>query len=162
MKLSRSAWNNVIIFSVMAMILLINVTNDKLFPSTESGKTGQEQYILGDQSVILAMTVAENINIKRLGTTWQVSPELMSEHVLEQMMLAWQQSTGYLQDAPENISIAPSIQVRVSLAGQALEQQLKLYHQNHQLLIHNQTTDTWMSLPHLIYPQLIPTEIIGL
>ena len=53
MKLSRAGWNNVIIFSVIIFILLINVTNKKLFSDNESS-TSAEKSILPEHSVILS------------------------------------------------------------------------------------------------------------
>ena len=49
MKLSRTGWNNVIIFSVMIIILLINATNDRLFPE---GDSVNDKTILPEHSVI--------------------------------------------------------------------------------------------------------------
>jgi len=55
MKLSRTGWNNVIIFSVMIIIIMINATNDKLFP--EDAEQTASQTLLPEHSVILTLSI---------------------------------------------------------------------------------------------------------
>ena len=76
MKLSRTGWNNVIIFSVMIIILLINATNDRLFPD---GESGSDKYILPEHSVILTLAInfADNrqLTFERVGRAWQMTSQ---------------------------------------------------------------------------------------
>jgi len=162
MKLSRTAWNNVIIFSVMGMILAINVANKRLFPEDGNVSAGQEKSILGEHAVILTLEVANQLTIERIGKSWRVQPEVMNEQALEQMMLAWQQSSGYVQSAPEDVTQAKPIEVNIYLAGQAQVMRLHLYPQQEQLLIHNLSGDDWLSLPILIYRQLLPVQLVSI
>jgi len=162
MKLSRAAWNNVIIFSVMGMILIINVANKRLFPEDGNVSAGQEASILGEHAVILTLEVANQLTVERIGKTWGIQPELMNEQALEQMMLAWQQSTGYVQSAPEEVTQTKAIEVIIYLAGQAQVTKLHLYPQQDQLLIHNLSSDVWLSLPILIYRQLLPVQLMSI
>ena len=162
MKLSRTAWNNVIIFSVMGFILIINIANKRLFPEDGNVGASQEKSILGEHAVILTLEVANQLTIERIGKTWRIQPEVMNEQALEQMMLAWQQSTGYVQSAPEDLALAKAIEVNIYLAGQAQAMKLHLYPQQDQLLIHNLSSDVWLSLPILIYRQLLPVQLMSI
>lgn len=161
MKLSRTAWNNVIIFSVMAMILIINVANERLYPESDGTSTGQERSIIGNQGVILTLTIADKVYIERIGKDWHSKPEIMSAQALEQMMLAWQQSSGYLLDSQIIDENSRKVAVSLDLAGKPESQHLVLYPQADQLLIHQQNTDIWLSVPAQIYRQLMPIEIVN-
>ena len=162
MKLSRSAWNNVIIFSVMAMILGINIANKRMFPEDASVSSGQEKSILGEHAVILTLKVAEQLTVERLGKNWRVVPDVMHDQALEQMMLAWQQSSGYVQSEPEGVVLTKGIKVNIYLAGQPQAIELHLFPQTDQLLIRHINDDLWLSLPILIYQQLLPVQVINI
>ena len=82
MKLSKTGWNNIIIFSVMLLILMINATNDKLFPDGESDNENKaEQLILPEHAVILALEIHyidhKKVLIERIGRRWQLTTQGM-------------------------------------------------------------------------------------
>ena len=112
MKLTRTGWNNVIIFSVILFILLINTTNNKLFPENENN-TKSQGTILPINSVILTLSIDSTHNkqvlFERAGLSWQVTTKgvilSFSDKEVEQVVAAWQQSEGLVQ-AGDIVNIA--------------------------------------------------------
>jgi len=84
MKLSRTGWNNVIIFSVMIFILVINVTNKKLY-SSDDNQSDEQNTIFAKHAVILSLAVNQQVTIERIGRTWRATPAKISGQALEQM-----------------------------------------------------------------------------
>ncbi|MCP4955156.1 MAG: hypothetical protein GY919_05980 [Photobacterium aquimaris] len=163
MKLSRTAWNNVIIFSVMIIILLINGTNDTLFPDSKDSSQA-EQLLLPEHSVILTLVIGdsarEHIKVERVGRGWQISAQstlaTLSEQQIEQMMFAWQHSEALLQADDIVIDEAIATQVTIALAGAKAQQHFSVYPLNEQLLVFNQLSKQWFALPAALARQLLP------
>lgn len=161
MKLSRTGWNNVIIFSVMAFILVINMTNQKLFLHESKSSQTSQPNILGEHATILALSITPNILIKRVGKKWLSTPTVMNDQALDQMMRSWHQSTGNIVKNPPNLDKQMALAVIIDLAEKEQPQQLNLYVIESELLIHNQTTSLWLSFPMAIFSQLIPNEVLA-
>jgi hypothetical protein len=161
MRLSRTGWNNVIIFSVMAMILLINLTSKQLFQTQPSNNDLTEQAILGDDPVILTLGINNQLLIERIGRTWRAIPAKISGQALDQMMQSWQQTTAVVQTAPTQVDQQAGIIVTVELAGQQQAQVLSLYPVQHALFIYHHGQQQWFSLPLPIYRQLVPINLVG-
>ncbi len=163
-KLSKSAWNNVIIFAVMGFILLINVVNKKVYsPEGENLEKNANQAltIIDQNQVILALTVENVVLVERIGRTWRARPASISGQALEQMMMSWQQSSGDVMAQAPEIDRQFSLDVKLDIAGIAEPLQLNIYATEHQLLVFNQTTQQWLALPIEIYGQLFPQEIFA-
>ena len=162
-KFSRAGWNNVIIFAVLGFILLINATHDNVFSSTENTEqqTRQETPILGDNAVVLTLTVNQQIKIERIGKSWRANPANIAGQALEQMMMTWQQSIATPVDAPVGIDEQLALMVSVELAGQPQALLLSLHATEHELLIFNHQSKLWSALPLQIYAQLLPIQIFG-
>ena len=167
MKLSKTGWNNVIIISVMLIILLINATNNKLFPNeTNQSNNTAQQLLLPEHSAVLTLKIEypndEFIFFERMGKNWQVSNELGSirynNHNIEQMIFAWQQNQGLVQADNIVISGKTSIDVVIELAGVEQVQRFNLYPLSDQLLIFNINKNQWLSLPAALTKQLLPYE----
>ncbi|TYK66584.1 hypothetical protein [Colwellia echini] len=166
MKLSKTGWNNVIIFSVMIIIILINATNDKLFPDADNVNSA-EQLILPEHAVILTLAIdyspSQNVLLERIGRSWQVTTEGLildkSEQQIEQVMFAWQQSMGLVQADDLIIEGSQGITVNIGLAGQPQLSTFLLYPLNDQLLIYQQQEDRWLALPAALAQQLLPTTL---
>ncbi len=166
MKLSRTGWNNVIIFSVMIIILMINATNDKLFPNEEN-ENKAEQLILPAHSVILTLTInlSENQQLlfERVGRTWQLTSKGIivekTTQQIEQMMFSWQQSSGLLQAAEIIIDKTQGITVDIALAGQEQVKTFTLYPLADQLLIYQHQQAQWLALPKSLIQQLLPVNL---
>lgn len=163
MKLSRTGWNNVIIFSVMIIILMINATNDKLFPNEEHDKKS-EQLILAAHSVILTLAIDYSTNqqvlFERVGRSWQLTAKGITidktDQQIEQMMFAWQQSSGLVQAADIVIDNKQGIPIQIVLAGEEQAKTFTLYPLADQLLIYQHQDKTWLSLPSTLAQQLLP------
>jgi hypothetical protein len=165
MKLSKSAWNNVIIFSVMIFILLINLTNDHLFNDAIDDEQGKH-FLFSEHAVILTFSLSQidpesqhikTVNMARIGQSWKSSSKNLSEKETHQLMQSWQQATGLIQ--ADNIEITGIVETTaiVSLADDNNEYVLTLYPLNDQLLIkreHNQKI-RWLSFPARMTKQLI-------
>ena len=163
MKLSRTGWNNVIIFSVMIIILLINATNDKLFPDEENNSKG-ELLILPKHSVILTLAIdlsaSQQVLFERIGRSWQLTTKGIilekTDQQIEQMMFSWQQSGGLVQAAEIVIDNDQGITVKIALAGESQARTFVLYPLNDQLLIYQKRDSIWLALPAPIAQQLLP------
>jgi len=161
MKLSKTAWNNVIIFSVMIIILLINTTNERLFPEDNNS----DELLLPEHSVVLTLSVAVanngSILFERVGRAWQMTSQGilldLTNQQIEQMMFAWQQSSGLVQAADILVNGQEGIQVELSLAGVEQQQKFTLYPLIDQLLVYNMQKKLWLALPAAMNHQLIPT-----
>lgn len=163
-KLSKSGWNNVIIFAVMGFILLINVVNKKVYsPEGENLEESANQAlaIIGQNQVILALTVQNVVLVERIGRTWRARPASISGQALEQMMMSWQQSSGELMAQAPEIDRQFSLDVQLDIAGVAEPLQLNVYATEQQLLVFNQSSQQWLALPIEIYGQLFPQEIFA-
>jgi hypothetical protein len=164
MKLSRTGWNNVIIFSVMLFILLINTTNNKLFPKNDNPITSQVT-VLPLNSVILTLSIHASDNkqatFERAGRGWQVTTKgvilSFSDQQVEQMILAWQQSEGLVQASEIVIDERFAIEVRIGLAGTDEVQKFMVYPLNDQLLIYQKAHNVWLALPTALTKQLLPS-----
>ncbi len=164
MKLSKTGWNNVIIISVMLIILLINATNDKLFPDENSHSNNMsEQLLLPEHSIILTLKIEypndEFIFFERMGKRWQITNELglitYQDQSIEQMIFSWQQSQGLVQASDIVISEEIGVNIFIELANNQQVLRFVLYPLNDQLLIFNMNKNQWLSLPPALTKQLL-------
>ena len=163
MKLSRTGWNNVIIFSVMTIILVINATNNKLFPN-EDNENNSQRLILPQHGVILTLAIdlpdKQQVLFERAGRSWQLTTKGLilakTEQQIEQMMFAWQHSSGLVQAAEIVIDSDQRIVVQIALAGESQGRTFILYSLSDQLLVYQQRDDIWLALPATVAQQLLP------
>lgn len=161
MKLSKTGWNNVIIFVVMAFILLINMTNKKIFSDDETSTKTEQATLFSSHETILTLTFSPNVTIERIGKTWRSTPSVMSEQALEQMMRSWKNSEGEVVNNPPTLDEKMALVINVELADQVEPQVLNLFATDTELLVFNQTTQIWKSFPLAIFYQLVPNEIFS-
>lgn len=159
-KLTKTGWNNVIIFAVMGFILVINLTNKKIF-SDENVNNEQEVALVGKQNVILTLNINNIVNIERIGRTWRAKPANISGQALAQMMMSWQQSTGEAMAQAPEIDRQFSLDVKLDIAGEVEPLALNFYATEQQLLIFNQVSKQWLTMPIAMYGQLFPQEIFA-
>jgi hypothetical protein len=158
-KLSKTGWNNVIIFAVMGFILLINATNKKIFSSDKITNNEQEVALVGTQNVILTLHINNVVAIERIGRTWRATPASISGQALAQMMMSWQQSTGEAMAQAPEVDRQFSLEVKLDIAGASQPLQLNFYATEQQLIVFNQTSQQWLVMPLAMYGQLFPQEI---
>ena len=157
MKFSKAAWNNVIIFSVMAMILLINVMDKE--DGEELSITDSQPTLIAENSVILTLAVEEHALIERTGTSWQISPNLLKVQQLNQMILSWQQSEGSeLLNAPDTSNANAQV-VAIQIAGQETPLLFEFYWADEHLIVHKVNQQQWLIFPAAIFPQLLPPQL---
>jgi len=160
MKLSKSAWNNVVIFSVMLIILVINSTNNRLFPDNETN----DELVLPDHSVILTLAAKlpndTSVVFERVARAWKTTNQGilvdLTNQQIEQMMLTWQQSSGLVQASDIVVEGQEGVEIILSLASVELEQKFTLYPLSDQLLVYNQQKKLWLALPAAMSHQLVP------
>ena len=160
-KLSKTGWNNVIIFAVMGFILVINLTNKKIFSVDENLNNEQEIALIGPQNIILTLSINDIVAIERIGRTWRATPANISRQALDQMMMSWQQSMGEAMAQAPEVDRQFSLEVKLDIAGQEQPLALNFYATEQQLLIFNQTSKQWLVMPIAMYGQLFPQEIFA-
>ncbi len=160
-KLSKTGWNNVIIFAVMGFILLINATHENVYAPSEARDASHQKNValIGEQQVILTLTIPNTVVVERIGRTWRATPANISGQALEQMMMSWQQSSADVMVQAPEVDRQFSLDVQLDIAGVAEPLQFNVYATEQQLLVFNQATQQWLALPIELYNQLFPKEI---
>lgn len=159
MRLSRSAWNNVIIFSVMGFILLINLTQRGNNEETSSTSL-QEQSVIGEGRVILTMTIGQQVTIERVGQSWRMVPERLAVQATEQMMRSWHDLSAMPIDVVIDRQQNEGVFVSMVVAGQQNIQLFTLYLVEQQLVVLNHQTGVYFALPSVMYNQLVPSGLL--
>ena len=156
-KLSRTGWNNIIIFSVMGVILLINLTQRPANhdPSTAS----HEQALFSQSQLILTLEIQQHVVIERIGRTWRSTPALIQGQALDQMMMSWQQVSGKAVEQPAHVDLKMGLVVSLAIAGEANLMQLQLYDLDDTLYIYKTAAEQWYALPLPLFSQLLPAEV---
>ena len=98
-RLSQKAWNNVIIFAMLAMILMLNLSSFK------PDNSDLPQPIIEDGGILLSLQIDQDV-IERAGQTWRFSassPALASQTQTSSQQLAtlvdsWQRALVKSQD----------------------------------------------------------------
>ncbi len=85
-RLSKRAWNNVIIFAMLIMILMFNMTNNILTGSVDSET---EIALLPEGAVLMTLEFGPE-KIERIGKGWRSTQLQLSELELEQIVQYWQ------------------------------------------------------------------------
>lgn len=156
-KFSRAGWNNVIIFSAMLFILLINISNKKLFDQPEQANSNT---LLQANETIVALNIKNKVQIERVGRQWRISSPLINQQGLSQMMHSWQQ----LSCEPALVNIEPisqnkqAVAINLFLANDS-NYQLQLLALDNELLVANLTNQQLLACPLPLYRQLLPFEI---
>jgi hypothetical protein len=98
--------------------------------------------------------------LERAGRSWQLTTKGLilekTEQQIEQMIFAWQQSSGLVQAAEIVIDSDQGVTVNISLAGELQRRTFILYPLSDQLLIYQQRDNIWLALPATLAQQLLP------
>ena len=151
-RLSRRAWNNVLIFSVLIMIVLFNSTNNFL---TDGAPSVPEQIpLLPPDSVVMTIDFGAT-EIERVGRGWRTKPSVnLSEAQLSSVVEAWTLAEVELQES--GVGGVPMIVV-VWLAGEANGRVFELYGAQQQLVLRHQKQ--FFRVVNYPASQLIPEEV---
>ena len=102
------------------------------------------------------------MHFARVGRSWQLTSKglvvNLSEQQIEQLMFSWQQGSGLVQADEIIIDQTLATQVQIALAGIDETLVYWLYPLTDQLLIYNQTSKVWLSLPAAVSKQLLPIQ----
>jgi hypothetical protein len=119
LRLTQKTWNNVLIFSMLILIVLLNY--DRLFGNAEGGTQG----IVKESDFIVSLQINQ-MTFERIGTGWRVMapteadlPNMQSEGI-DALIAQWQRAL--IRPSPENIApeltASPDYLVSLSVAGQ--------------------------------------------
>lgn len=117
LRLTKRAWNNILIFSMLGLILILNIDSFKSDGPSARLIVPEGEYIIG-------MHINE-VQIERAGQQWRINttgivPSTMpSADQLQALVKAWQQA--YISPAglefDNDLFSTPSVLVLISLAG---------------------------------------------
>lgn len=77
-RLSQKAWNNVIIFAMLAMILMLNLSNFK------PDDSNSPMLIIEEGGILLSLQLNQNV-IERAGKTWRFEGDTSAQASPEQL-----------------------------------------------------------------------------
>lgn len=115
-KLSRKAWNNVIIFSMLILIFLFNSTSNFL----SGGADNEQATRLIPEGAVIANLDFDDVKVERIGQGWRALGLNVDENQLVRLNQAWLNATLDTSAAELSISQATkSATVVISFVGQA-------------------------------------------
>ncbi|MDW7549463.1 hypothetical protein HUZ36_07600 [Pseudoalteromonas sp. McH1-7] len=145
-QMSRKAWNNVVIFSMLLMIFFLNGLHYKLNPTDE--KMGI-QAVLPAQSFILTVAFP-GYKIERIGTSWRIelpkgATQSYSVSELSAMVSSWQKAQLNVVEKPPQLGEALSV-ARIWLATHELPLSFQLYQHSNRLILFDKHKQRWFEL----------------
>ncbi|QOL26466.1 hypothetical protein LP316_03970 [Thalassotalea sp. LPB0316] len=161
-RLSRAGWNNVIIYSVMAFILLINLTQKN--SQDESAPAAEVSQLIADHQVILTLTINQWVSVERIGQTWRTLPNVLTGQPLDQMMMSWHNLEVQMVDKPADFDQSNAVIVSALLAGDSDLHYFMLKQTANGLLIFKQAPsgeELWYVTQSQRYQQLLPPQVIA-
>lgn len=118
LRLSKRAWNNILIFSMLVLILILNLDQ---FSSNDKA---QARLVVAQGEYILSMQINQ-LEIEKAGSQWRINPNAIAPsnmptaQQLQSIILAWQQA--YVQPADIEFDsqqfASPDTLVSLNLAG---------------------------------------------
>jgi uncharacterized protein YbdZ (MbtH family) len=113
-RLTKTAWNNIIIFAMLLMILLFNTTSNILNTPSDM----PDEVSLLPQGSVLMTLQSNGVQLERIGTGWRVDSEDASiQAQIDPLLTHWTSSIMTPTERPESL---PAGQVVVLwLAGES-------------------------------------------
>lgn len=162
LRLSRKAWNNVLIFSMMIMIMLFNGLHKKF--SSEPEETVVT--LLPEDALVLTLKF-EHTSIERIGQSWRANPTVaaMDELALENLMTAWLgfKANWHIDDNEAKVLTQgqmPQHFVIATLAGKSDGAVYAFYPQLESVWIHDQMQQRWLQAPIAQIDGLFPNVLM--
>ncbi|ATD09005.1 hypothetical protein SIO17_18155 [Pseudoalteromonas piscicida] len=145
-QMSRKAWNNVVIFSMLLMIFFLNGLHYKLNPSDDKAKI---QAVLPEQSFVLTVAFP-GYKIERIGTSWRIelpqgSNQSFNEDALRALVAKWQSLQLLVVEAPKQLEPALSA-AQFWLATQELPLSYQLYRSDNGFVLFDKQQQRWFEL----------------
>lgn len=124
MALSRRGWNNVIIYSVLAMLALFYVVPEYLLLQRQKDLTSLK---LVPDGYVLVQLQFDRTNVQQAGPDWRFQPRVDETLQAAELAELWQQTE--LKPWPKQVELSarPLRRVGVLLAGDHAVQQWGLY-----------------------------------
>jgi hypothetical protein len=142
MGLSRKAWNNVVIFSMLLMIFFLNGLHQKLNPDHE---VSGPQQLLPEQSFVLTLAFP-GYKIERIGTSWRIDgPWQATPEQVQALVNRWLALKLEVADVALSADKAISV-ARFWLAGQELPVSYQLYFEKEQYYLFDKQHQLWLHL----------------
>ena len=156
MGLSRKAWNNVVIFSMLLMIFFLNGVHHKLNPSNE---VSGPQQLLPEQSFVLTLAFP-GYKIERIGTSWRIDgPWQAKPEQVQALVNDWLAVKLEVADVTLNAGKALTV-ARFWLAGQELPVSYQLYLEQGQYYLFDKQQQLWLHVPkELAQTLFLPLDI---
>lgn len=116
MRLTRKAWNNVIIIAVLLMIFTLQFSHQWFNPSSAPAR---HLTILPPDAVVLSINLGDN-KVERIGENWRIQPpRQLSSEQLAAWVLRWQQLALAPYPAEQGIPVSvQQLSAQVWLAGE--------------------------------------------
>lgn len=155
-RLSQKAWNNVLIFSMLGLIVIFNW--ERLFPSDMPTRLP----LLPENSVVLTLQI-DQVVFERVGSTWRINSNreklAITSDDIQQLIDSWNKATMRLpKEKVETADLFPQDHVvSVFIAGQKnglvfsfkqLEDTVYIIHDEH-----------YFELDFPLLSQLIPSQL---
>ena len=179
LRLSRRAWNNVLIFSMLIMIMLLNGMHKKFDSADPLAKVP----LLPEHSLVLTLDFGK-FAIERIGQSWRIKQSDAGEAskklaavdgaVLTAFMATWSEHIVTLAESDEQAAVLvkgkmPDHYVVATLAGKSDGAVYAFYAQLDDVIIHDQYNGRFVTMPiddvALLFPeqlfpeQLFPTDL---
>lgn len=133
-RLSKRAWNNVIIFAMLIMIVMFNMTNNILTGSVDS----EERVPLLPENAVLMTLEFGSSKIERIGRGWCTDSDIVgNETVLGDITSGWQEA-NMISSAPFSIDNALVVVVWIAGEPKGLVYQLVEYQSGVGVMVENQ------------------------
>ncbi|NOU52667.1 hypothetical protein HG263_19360 [Pseudoalteromonas sp. JBTF-M23] len=142
MGLTRKAWNNVVIFSMLLMIFFLNGIHHKLNP--EEAPIGLQR-LLPEQSFVLTLAFP-GYKIERIGTSWRIDgPWQANAEQLQALVTLWQSAELEVSNVSLSADKALSV-ARFWLASEELPLSYQLYYDNQHYYLFDKQQQHWLLL----------------
>lgn len=163
MVMSRAAWNNLLIFSMLIMLALFNGLHRNLSTSTTPA-TPIKVKLLPENRLLTHLDL-QTVKVKRVGQTWQFTHGSgWQSSAVKEWMHQWQTyQVELLKDEMEGQLLTrgqmPRYYVVASLAGQTDRAVYAFYPQLDRVLVYDQTQQQWSQMPIEDLSVLFPPAI---
>ncbi len=135
MRLSKRGWNNVIIFAMLVMIILFNLSD--IFKSEQASLEAVP--LLPEHALVMSIEYAD-WKVERIGQSWRRSPGTTDTNDLSALAASWQSAMVQALPAEPTLTDASPMVAVVWLAGEAQGRVYEFYRQGESTLLrHDQT-----------------------
>ncbi|WP_337842797.1 hypothetical protein [Rheinheimera sp.] len=153
-RLSKTSWNNVLIYAVLVLIGLFVILPEYWQRDAQSAPTR----LVSATQTLLALHYPAH-QVERAGPAWRVQPAVLSQAQLQQLVDDWQQ--GSLASPSPLNPIRPVLRSEVAawLTGKPAQQHWQLYQAQEQWWLKAVDADLWFRLSETEAEQLFPTAV---